>query len=284
MSENNNIVLNRIFSRNILSDLINGKQNNIYNVCIKRYVDDSSIEDNLSVIKSLYGHITKKHRNEYYYKNTLLNKLLLGRHSLKTTTVLSEIPINKSKADFVLINGKAVVYEIKTELDTLYRLSNQMSDYFKAFSNVCVVTHESNYKRIMETLEDSNVGIFILTNKGTLSVRREPVENCAYLDSNVLFKILRKKEFENILLSHYHKLPITKQVYYYRECFKLFDDIDIRISYAYFLSELKKRSIKEIEDFKKYVPYELKYLVYFSSFKKYEYLKLNQFLEKKFGG
>lgn len=45
-----------------------------------------------------------------------------------TTTALTEIAIAKSKADFVLINGKAVVYEIKTELDNLERLSAQVDD------------------------------------------------------------------------------------------------------------------------------------------------------------
>ncbi|MBU5889902.1 sce7726 family protein, partial [Vibrio cholerae O1] len=77
-------------------------------------------------------------RNEYFYKNTLLNKLLLGKHSLNTTTAITEIPINKSKADFILINGKAVVYEIKTGLDSFERLESQIEDYFKAFVNVYV--------------------------------------------------------------------------------------------------------------------------------------------------
>ena len=83
-------------------------------------------------------------RNEYYYKNTLLNKLLLGIHSVNTTTALTEIPIAKSKADFVLINGKAVVYEIKTELDNFDRLENQINDYYTAFDHVAVVTCKEN--------------------------------------------------------------------------------------------------------------------------------------------
>ena len=59
---------------------------------------------------------------------------------MNTTTALTEIPIAKSKADFVLINGKAVVYEIKTELDNFDRLENQINDYYKAFDHVAVVT------------------------------------------------------------------------------------------------------------------------------------------------
>ncbi len=63
-------------------------------------------------MKSLYNYL-KVYRNEYFYKNTILNKLLLGRHSINTTTALSEMPIGKSIADFILLNGKGVVDEIK---------------------------------------------------------------------------------------------------------------------------------------------------------------------------
>ena len=59
----------------------------------------------------------------------MLNKLLLGRHSINTTTALTQIPINKSKADFILINGKAVVYEIKTELDNFEFIKNTYENY-----------------------------------------------------------------------------------------------------------------------------------------------------------
>ena len=83
----------------------------------------------------------------------MLNKLLLGRHSINTTTALTQIPINKSKADFILINGKAVVYEIKTELDNFERLKNQINDYYKAFSHVCVVTCEEYYKKLIKILK-----------------------------------------------------------------------------------------------------------------------------------
>ena len=53
---------------------------------------------NINVIqkmKSLYNYLKKSYRNEYFYKNTMLNKLLLGRHSVNTTTALSEMPIGK---------------------------------------------------------------------------------------------------------------------------------------------------------------------------------------------
>lgn len=59
----------------------------------------------------------KEYRNEYFYKNTIFNQLLVQKHDLYNTAALTELPIADSKADFVMINGKGVVYEIKTDLD-----------------------------------------------------------------------------------------------------------------------------------------------------------------------
>lgn len=284
MSECNNLILNKLFTKNTFKNLIEKNKSDVYTSIIKQYVNDSDSKYNELLISEIYKVITKTYRNEYFYKNTLLNKLLLGRHSLKTTTALTEIPINKSKADFVLINGKAIVYEIKTELDTFDRLGSQLNDYYKAFNNVCVVTCESNYKKLSDILKNSNVGICILTDKNTLSTRREPIEDNSKLNYNTMFKILRKREFENILLKQFGKLPIVDQVFYYDKCFELFQKIDIESAYQYMIKELKQRNKIEIEEYKHYVPYELKFLIYFSNFKKGDYIKLNDFLKNQFGG
>jgi len=227
--------------------------------------------------------MTKSYRNEYVYKNTLINKLLITKHSLKTTTALTEIPISKSKADFVLINGKAIVYEIKTELDSFDRLESQLSDYYKAFDHVCVVTCEDNFKKLEGLLKHSPAGIYILTKRNSLSPRKEPIRDYSKLDSRVMFKILRKLEFENIIRTHYGQLPIASQVNHYNECYKLFKNIDIQTAYQYMLKALKKRAIVEIEEFRN-IPYELKFLTYFAKYKKDDYRRLNNFLNNEFGG
>lgn len=116
MEKNKLNILNKFFSHNTFRHCYEDGNDKIYGQVIKRYVDNSAEKTNLELVSEIYSVLEDKYRNEYYYKNTLLNKLLLGIHSVNTTTALTEFPIAKSKADFVLINGKAVVYEIKTEL------------------------------------------------------------------------------------------------------------------------------------------------------------------------
>ena len=128
METNKTNNLNRIFTRNMLRHLIDGKTDNVYSSVVRRYTSNPDEKNNRELLSEIYCELKNNYRNEYFYKNTLLNKLLLGVHSVNTTTALTEVAIAKSKADFVLINGKAVVYEIKTELDNLDRLSSQIDD------------------------------------------------------------------------------------------------------------------------------------------------------------
>jgi hypothetical protein len=281
--DSNNLILNRVFTQSTFADLLNEQFNSAYCEVVRRYIRDAGVKNNRILISEIYRIMIRTYRNEYIYKNTLLNKLLIAKHSLKTTTALTEIPIYKSKADFVLINGKAIVYEIKTELDSFNRLESQLNDYYKAFDHVCVVTCEDNYIKLEEILKDSPVGIYILTKRNSIKVKKEPIVDSSKLDSKVMFKILRKLEFENIIKTHYGELPEVSQVNHYNECYQLFKNIDIEVAYQYVLRALKKRATVDINEYKS-VPYELKFLTYFSKYKKSDYKKLNDFLNNGFGG
>lgn len=278
MSENN-IILNRLFTQRTFSELIHSSDVAVYNAVVRRYINDPCNKSNGELLSEIYSYMSDEYRNEYFYQNTLLNKLLLGRHSIKTTTALTQIPISKSKADFILINGKAVVYEIKTELDTFERLETQIRDYYKAFDHVCVVTSELQFDQACEILKGTNVGVYALTQQETISQtkRIEPIRDTSQLDYSAIFKILHKDEFESILLKYFNELPKVSQVFYYGECLKKFCEIPMGVAYALFLKELKKRNNIQISEFKE-IPYELKSLVYFSKPTPKEWESIHHFL------
>lgn len=271
-------ILNKIFTQNSMKAWINNSENTSYSDFVNNFESMYINKKNKEIIRDIYEYLNKNYRNEYFYKNLLFNKLLLGKHSINTTTALTEIPINKSKADFILINGKAVVYEIKTGLDSFERLDNQIEDYFKGFSNVNVVTCEENYEKLLSVLKNENVGIYVLTKRNTFSKKRESKDEYSNLMHKTMFDILRKNEFENIILKHYGELPITTQFKYYDECFDLFSNIEKKKAYRYMVMELKKRVNVDKENFNKYIPYELKFLAYFFNLRKQDYIKIYEFL------
>lgn len=277
--------LNRFFTRNTFRHIIEDGNDITYESVVKRYIVEPDFKMNAELISEIYNVLKKDYRNEYFYKNTLLNKWLLGVHSINTTTALTEIPIERSKADFVLINGKAVVYEIKTELDNLDRLESQINDYYKAFDHVAVVTCKENLTEVQKKIMmmERPIGIYVLQKQGSLTPVRTPNKFRDLLDKETLFKILRKAEFEDIILSKYKSLPEATQFMYYRECKKLFLKIPIDEIYELFISQLKKRSHiakKELE----IIPYEMKFLAYFMELREFEYKRLSTFLNSAYGG
>lgn len=279
-------ILNRFFSKQVLLDLLANGSNNLYHSCVGRLLNEGQVDSNsnLGVIKELYFISERFYRNEYFYKNTILNKLLLGRHSIKTTIALNEVPIDKSVADFILINGKAILYEIKSEIDNIDRLSVQIENYYKAFDTVCVVTHEGNEQNIRKNIGNDNVGIIVLTNRNQLSERKEAKADSSRLSNESIFKILRKREYENIIQQVFGKLPSTSAIMYYRECLSWVSEIEPVKFYEMALDELRKRNISHGDEYQKFVPYELKFPMYFARLRGADYLKLDSFLSANYGG
>lgn len=281
---NNNLILSRLFTHNTLCELIKLEDRiPLINSIVIRYgikYDDKTT--NQCIISEIYNYIDKNYRNEYFYKNTLLNKLIINAHRLKTTTALTEVPIAKSKADFIMINGKAVVYEIKTELDTLERLDNQIRDYYKAFDHVCVVISEAQLNSLQNHLgEDSPVGIYVITPKGAIKRIREPREYSQYLNKEVMFKILNKPEYENIIKALKIDLPAVTPVNYYSACKRIICELPTDVFYKLLLSELKKRNRLECIDFSR-IPYALRFLAYFSKYNEHEYSMLCDYLNGRY--
>lgn len=270
---NNNHLLNRVFSQKMIRDLIKLGNSSVLDKAYSSYCSGVVSDTNEKKISSLYAVLDKHYRNEYFYKNTMLNKLLLGRHSLNTTTALSEVWINRSKADFVMINGKAVVYEIKTDLDNLERLENQINDYYKVFGNVEVVVSENHIDKVLNKYNHTDVGISMLTPRNTISNIKKSESNFTFLDVTSIYKLLRKQERISVLLSLGHNLKEVDAFSEYDYYLDLFRSSPISEIYKETLRVIKHRDKKVVENRLQFasVPYELKSLLYFNPLKSTEY-------------
>lgn len=279
----NNLILKRFFSKSMLTDLLSQKKSNIFDCVIKRYVKNPDGKTYDELISEIYRYMGKEYRTEYLYKNTILNKLLFAQHDYRKTVALTELPIDKSKADFVMINGKGVVYEIKTELDNLDRIETQIQDYYKAFTEVVVVTYEENIEKVMDTVPKS-VGIMLLTKRQALKIVRNAEVVEKYLDYYTIFKILRKNEFEQILLDNRLKLPEVIQFEYYKECYNLIQGIDIKRLQKEMLEQLKTRMRIETIEFCLESPKELRVLTYFDGNIRTKRNEFETIMKKSYGG
>lgn len=253
--------VNKIFTIPGIDRLIAGKHSEAFLKCVRRYVKPEKGLTYGEAISTIYHYMDCHHRNEYYFKNTIFNRLLLDKHDLYDTAALTELPIADSKADFIMINGTGIVYEIKSDLDNFSRLESQIADYYKAFTYVYLVVGKEQYKKAKEILKETKVGIYVLCEKGNLLCRKKAGYHNKGLSYDTIAQILRKREYENILLHHFGKLPQVNQFQYYRECVSWLKRINILTLQREMLHCLKQRTLLTIEE---KIPYELKYYAYFT--------------------
>ena len=88
------------------------------------------------------------YRHEYIYKAALTHKILLGKHSLQTASMMNEFRVGECKADVAILNGTATVYEVKSERDSLSRLERQVAAYATVFAKVYVIAAESHVRAV----------------------------------------------------------------------------------------------------------------------------------------
>lgn len=245
--------------------------------CVKHYVKSENATYG-EAISEMYQYMNDAYRNEYFYKNTIFNQILLKKHSLQDTAALTELPIADSKADFIMINGKGIVYEIKTGLDNFTRLKAQIEDYYKVFSLVNVVVSYKQFAKAKEILDGTSVGIYVLYDNGNILCRKKAVKNNSSLCYDTMFRVLRKKEFESIIIKYFKKLPEVNSFIYYRTCFELFQKIDIVKLQKEVMKCLKLRTLLVADStFKRNIPYELRFYAYFTKENHNQLTKVEKF-------
>jgi len=208
----------------------------------------------------IYWRLWQHYRCEYIYKNALARKILLGRHSLNTSTLLTEFRTNTSKADLVIVNGTSSVYEIKTELDSLDRLNSQIASYLRVFDKIYVVTHESQIVKVEREISPE-IGLFLLTNRYSLKKIREATSNALNVDPSSIFSCLRQNEYCQIVRSEFGYVPDVPNTLIYTECKKLFSTLSPETAHRQMVEVLRNRSHSSfLQSFIKAVPNSLKLL------------------------
>ncbi|MEE4999185.1 sce7726 family protein [Pseudomonas alliivorans] len=185
--------------------------------CYQEYFDD--VFTVASVFEFCYSLLCSGYRNEYYYKNAIAKKILIGRHSVKTSTMFTEFRVGNSKADCVIVNGLSTCYEIKTNYDNLSRLRSQISSYIKLFDKVNVVVSNKNLDSVLESIPNE-VGVLLLTKGGALREIRPALLIDAQIDVKILIRSLRREEYVSLVESIFGEAPNVNNTEIFRECEK----------------------------------------------------------------
>ncbi|BEE07552.1 MULTISPECIES: sce7726 family protein [Aeromonas] len=171
------------------------------------------------------------HRDEYIYRTAISQKILMGTHSLRTASMLNEFRAGSSKADLVILNGTATVYEIKSERDSLARLATQVDNYKRVFAKVNVIASEMHLNGILETVPD-DVGIMCLSKRYQITTIREAIDCPARICPVTVFESLRIAESIEILEAMgvmVPEVPNTQRHAMLRELFSTLEPVTLHM-------------------------------------------------------
>ena len=197
------------------------------------------------------------HRDEYVYRAAISQKVLMGTHSLRSASMLSEFRVANSKADLVILNGTATVYEIKSERDSLARLASQIDDYKRVFARVNVIAGEEHIDGVLETVSN-DVGVMCLSKRYQIRTIREAIDSPAQICPVTVFETLRMTESLAILHAMgiaTPDVPNTQRHAVMRNLFSSLDPVTLHLEMVRTLKQT--RSLVFLEDFIKCLPKSL---------------------------
>jgi uncharacterized protein YnzC (UPF0291/DUF896 family) len=204
----------------------------------------------INIYNRVYKCLLENYRNEYVFKNTIVNKILLEKHSPATSAIFSEFQVLGCKLDLLVLNGTSKAYEIKTKYDNFTRLEMQLETYLKFFDEVYLVLDEQIYDEDNEILGALNdrIGILVFTQKNELIEKKKAESNTKYIKSEDMVALLRKDEYLDIIKSSFSKdLSDTPNTKMYGEARQWFSKFEGQQAHQLTIEKLKLRK-KYIEE------------------------------------
>lgn len=226
----------KLYSKDILLSIAKGKHCPLAD----RFNSELNHRSLLDLYDCTINHLGLYHRNDLYFRHLITQKIFLSNYVSGASYLLSEVRAGNSIVDLVVLNESSTVYEIKSDVDNLKRLSGQLSDYLLVFDQVYVVFGEKHIKKVINL--DDRVGIYTVNNQNDLIMLKPARSNKRNVNPRVIFKTLRKPEYLSIIHSHYGKLPSVPNTKIYAECNKLFNLLSPEDAHEMFVEQLKKRA------------------------------------------
>jgi hypothetical protein len=218
----------RIFSSAQLQAIARGDMSFVRKIAsnfdLNEYPDNSVTLER--VFESVFSQMWEAYRNEYVFKNRLIERVFLKKYSNSDATLLTELRVGRCVADAVLVNGLSTCFEIKTEYDSLSRLSEQVSSYRKLFDKIVIISSETHIQNLLEQLP-SDIGLNLLTKRGALVVVRKPEDlSSGRIDTSALASTLRLNELKALTKSlTTEKLP-SSNIEIYNFCNDVLENSD----------------------------------------------------------
>lgn len=192
------IDLSKLFEASSIRQIASGQPTPLLIQLARQLATENGSQSLREIMRLAHDSLGRVRRCEYFYKNLLINKIVFGIHSPKTTSVFSEFRISDSRADLLFVNQRAKIYEIKTDLDDLKKGKKQAYAYLSCFKDVTFVIADGHIDAADRQLPPE-VGITVVNERGRLVVIRPSTPTAKYLEKESIFNCLLKHEYRSLV-------------------------------------------------------------------------------------
>jgi hypothetical protein len=253
--------ISRFFSSSVIREMARTGKSPIFARLAREshLLDSFSLSDRVYTLFEAAFSLLKRegYRHEYIYKAALMHKILLGKHSLQTASMLNEFRVCECKADLAILNGTATVYEVKSERDSLSRLERQVAAYLQVFAHVYVIAAENHINPVLNSLPEY-VGVLRLTSRYRISTLREAADRTESVSPAAIFESIRTEEARLILSLYGVAIPDVPNTLLSAELRKLFIRLQPREAHQGMVRILKQtRNLLPLSDLVDKLPQSL---------------------------
>jgi hypothetical protein len=256
------VAISRLFSSSVIRELARtgksplfarlARQTHLFN-CL------SASERVFSLFETAFSLLKRQGlRDEYVYKAALTHKILLGKHSLQTASMLNEFRVGECKADVAILNGTATVYEIKSERDSLARLQRQVAAYARVFARIYVIAAENHVDAVMASVP-TDVGVLCLNKRHNISTLRDSLDCPERTSPAAIFDAIRTDEARRVLAAEGIAIPTVPNTLLHSVLRELFVKLEPRQAHEGMVRVLKKtRNLMPLSELVAQLPPSLK--------------------------
>jgi hypothetical protein len=151
-------------------------------------------------LEAIYAMLESNYRCEYVFKNALLDQGPATSLIAPRFAVYSELPVAHftGRVDMLFCENTTMSFEIKSDIDDLDRLEDQIAMNQRLFDLNYVVCSRATLQAVRRIVRGSRVGVFVFDKAGfALALRAK--SNAAFVDPDAIFGTIRHAERIEIL-------------------------------------------------------------------------------------
>jgi len=206
---------------------------------LNKQVPVYNLSSNMEILEELYNFLLNNYRNDIIYKIEFIDSIEQFISDITNSFIVNEFKFGRNLLDLAVFNGKSVAFEVKSDVDNANNIEKQFKFYSETFDYCYLITNEKKVDSLIDKIP-TNSGVIFASDEFEFTLYRQASKN-KKISFSRLFRILRKKEYLDIVRQFYQEIPAVPNTRIFQECYNLLSQVEFEKFKKEFLNKIKER-------------------------------------------